>query len=882
MKYVIVQIYRFEVEFNLLKTMELEFQKQGYVMLLWTNVNINAANFNFIPLEFSKKTENFFTNGDKDNLEQFDIVFWKNHISKLEILYSTNFDIYDCEYISNYSSSIFKLFNPALFICWSGFEPCYAISREIAISKKIPTLIWEAGILPSTLVLESKGLMSHSQLSYKSIDELSNDFSNAELYLLNQKKQIFPTDFEKSKNKCLNLLILGSMDIANGCYYPKSEYKHDLGEFTDSIDIAIKLAELNISCNITYRPHPREPKGQQHILCENNISIDTNSSLEKSILESDIVIGYGSKSDFTALILGVPFIFIGKGILSGKSCCYEVMTVSDLKEAIYRASLKMDFDLHKGNFKKLVGFLLNQYLYNRIQNADCKKSIIDLVGDAIGYANQNESKNIYKNELSSYGKILKNCHEQEYIFNNKYLVGKSTAIDKIKREISQPEIKNVIIDFDHTLWLGNTTEQFINIATPKLPCEILDKVVSKFWDKNLGSLKQKIARDHLRVLVLVILTPWNLYRWKLFCRKNINKYWNKDLYDTIDESGKNKLVISLGFNILIKKILNIKLGSKFQMPLYASKLFDFSTNIRKKGKVECIKDKVDLSQSYTITDSIEDKNLLINSHSGILHRWAEPIFEKQLGYYPFRYLIKGKYLNKGYLKNYIISQELVIWLFLFAYNLNFIVPAFCLFFSFQLIYEIGYYENDFMGAKNESNPRLINNHINFYKYNIKFNAWFFSLFFMVVGLYILNVSEFIKNTVIWLAILVLLRIIFHLYNKSIPSKRKELYFFLQFFKNFSGIAILIPNIVGVVLAISNMLQHYIRYVIYRTHGNYDEFDNFLARIVFFICLMVIVATLKIELNPFIITIALIWLVYRWNIQSRLINKVCSRVFRFVK
>lgn len=880
MKYVIVQIYRFEVEFELLKTMELEFNKHGFSMLLWTNTNINAANFQLIPLEFTKSEEVFFSNSFVRPINNFDYSTWGNHINKLEELYSTKFDIYDCEHIANYSYFIFRLFNPALFICWSGFEPCYAISREIAILQNIPTIVWEAGMLPSTLVLEPKGLMSHSQLANKNIGEIISHSKNAEAYLSKQKNALTQESLSILKDGWLNILILGSMDIANGCYYPNSKFKHDLGDFEDSIDIALKLNTLSLKCNIKYRPHPREPKGQLKRLHNSNITIDLNTSLEKSILESDIVIGYGSKADFTALILDIPFVFVGKGILTGKSCCYEAMNIEELQKAIFNASINLKSESHKVNFEKLIGYLLNSYLYNRLDNKDCKKNITNLVNDALQFANHNESTAIYENEISSHAIEVRNKHCEEYSFHEKFLAGKLSAINKIKRDIQKSEIDTVIIDFDHTLWLGNTTEQFINISFPRLPCEILDGLVSKIWLKYQSRLRKSIEKDHLRILVIILLTPWNLFLWNSFCKKNINKYWNEGLYNTIVQSGKEKLIISLGFDILIKTILKIKFGSQSKLEVFASKLFDFSKNIRKVGKVETIRSRIRLKNSYAITDSIEDKDLLINAHSGILHNWEEPRFEKQLGYFPFRYLRKGKYLNKGYFKKYILQQELIVWLFLFAYNINFVLPALLLFFSFQLIYEIGYYENDFIGAKNETNPRLLETHIDFSKYNIGFNAWFFSLLIMFTALYLFNSSDLIQNSIIWLIVLLLLRITFHFYNRSIPSKRKELYFILQFFKNFSGIVILIPNIVGLMLAISNMLQHYIRYIIYRTDGNYDAFDNFLARIVFFCTALAIVAILKIQINLIIATLALIWLIYRWNLHSKVINKIYSRIVSY--
>src|ERR1700759_3932982 len=85
----------------------------------------------------------------------------------------------------------------------------------------------------------------------------------------------------------------------------------------------------------------------------------------------------------------------------------------------------------------------------------------------------------------------------------------------------------VIVDLDETLYLQNSTADFINCAVPGVVALLLLKCLDLIapWRWTGG----RSTRDNWRVRLVMAVLPWTLARWRSHCRKHADTLTNRPL-----------------------------------------------------------------------------------------------------------------------------------------------------------------------------------------------------------------------------------------------------------------------------------------------------------------------------------------------------------------
>lgn len=142
---------------------------------------------------------------------------------------------------------------------------------------------------------------------------------------------------------------------------------------------------------------------------------------------------------------------------------------------------------------------------------------------------------------------------------------------KVLRPSSQSEAKSlvsevvakhrggcVIVDFDETLLLGNSTELYLDAAHPRLLSALISKSVAVCLSRTF--LKRKDAKgiylDLARVLAVTVLMPWVYVTWRwIYARKISQEFVNTALLEALSAAGRKvDIVASLGFAFIIRPV----------------------------------------------------------------------------------------------------------------------------------------------------------------------------------------------------------------------------------------------------------------------------------------------------------------------------------------
>jgi hypothetical protein len=196
-------------------------------------------------------------------------------------------------------------------------------------------------------------------------------------------------------------------------------------------------------------------------------------------------------------------------------------------------------------------------------------------------------------------------------------------------------------------------------------------------------------------------------------------------------------------------------------------------------------------------------------------------------YIPLRYTVSAKYPVAWFIDQ-LVFVDMLMPLAATSYDMNtLLVHCICLPFyilSFMCIYEIGYFDNDMRAAKSEASPVLSDSVQRFTRYRLEPYAWIFAVALAGVGggiavrAHLFTMDAFRTRSELWIAVLIAVRIAFHIYNRQNENDRPTLYFVLQVLKYGSVLVVFSPTVFGAVITASQILAISAVYWTYRRSG----------------------------------------------------------------
>lgn len=240
-------------------------------------------------------------------------------------------------------------------------------------------------------------------------------------------------------------------------------------------------------------------------------------------------------------------------------------------------------------------------------------------------------------------------------------------------------------------------------------------------------------------------------------------------------------------------------------------------------------------------------------------------------YIPLLYSENIKRPGKKYFLNNIIGEDFIILLLSFtSYSSSPLLNAIGLFLlqiSFWCIYELGYIENDRVADKFEDKAVLSHSY-KFYERSFHLcQPWICSLILSFLGIialgqeivfasdsaYSISISQdsynllgLLKSWVSWSVFLIVLRILFYIYNHVNKQSRVWFYSLLQSCRYGGYLVLLNSNIVGLSLILSVILTRSFQYILYRYLGGKSggwpiDFPKYFFYLLIYILLLIFIA-----------------------------------------
>lgn len=414
-------------------------------------------------------------------------------------------------------------------------------------------------------------------------------------------------------------------------------------------------------------------------------------------------------------------------------------------------------------------------------------------------------------------------------------------------EVALATIRNfngpLLIDLDHTLYLGNSTEDFIHCARPGLLALLLLKFLELIapwrWTGGIAS------RDGWRVRTICWLLPWTKANWRRRVATLAKNLTNEPLAQVLhahDQSHRGPLfIVTLGFGPIVRPLI----AAMGVSPLQTVAAGLHQPRDRLQGKLALARRHLGddlIAGALTLGDSSDDLPLLDASARALHTVWPQACFQSAFRdvYRPGRYMHEVKRPGENYLQQGILREDFAFWLLssigLAVFPPLHVLGLLALLLSFWTIYECGYVDNDRIAARYEQQPKLSTGYHQAAVATPALQPWLWALASGAVAIELLRWPGLPAATdfVCWLAVLATTYGWFYLYNRFDKATRVWLYAGLQLART-AAFAVLLPIAPVAALALAaHVLAKWLPYYVYRlSDGEWPETRMPLTRLLFF-------------------------------------------------
>lgn len=412
-----------------------------------------------------------------------------------------------------------------------------------------------------------------------------------------------------------------------------------------------------------------------------------------------------------------------------------------------------------------------------------------------------------------------------------------TAIGAIRNHLGP-----VLLDLDETLYLRNSTEDFIDSAHPPLLALLLMRILDivRPWRWTGG----EATRDVWRVRLISACFPWTGNRWKNRVAGLAKNFTNLRLLAALETPGTTPIITTVGFQPIVAPLV-AALGLP-QARIVAARLTTFAD--RRDGKlnlaVGALGDDT-IRRALVLTDSAQDLTLLDACARPLRTVWPEARYRRALSdvYLPGQYLTLVKRPGQRYIVRGILQEDFAFWVLssiaLAALPLLHALGLLFLLVSFWAIYERGYVDNDRIAARFEADPKLSAEFLDSPVATPRWQPWIWAAACGAIAVALLRwpAPPVAADFAAWAAVLLATHGWFTLYNRFDKGTRVWMFAGLQFARSAAFVALVPIGPIGTVALGAHVLAKWVPYCVYRLGGkDWPEAPFHLIRLLFFVVL----------------------------------------------
>jgi hypothetical protein len=404
----------------------------------------------------------------------------------------------------------------------------------------------------------------------------------------------------------------------------------------------------------------------------------------------------------------------------------------------------------------------------------------------------------------------------------------------------------VIVDLDETLYLRNSTEDFLDSAAPSLVALVVLRAldVLKPWSFTGG----EPTRDVWRLVVVAFLMPWTPLLWRRRVAERARSHTNLPLLRAIQARRGPTTIATIGFGFVVEPLVRAMGLPSIRVVACRPSFVD-----RRRGKLALSVDALGsegVAGAMVVTDSEQDRPLLDRCAAPRLLVWPDARYAHACSgvYLPGQYITWIKRPGERYIFRGILQEDFAFWVLasipLARHAAQHVLGLALLLLSFWAVYERGYVDNDAVAARYESDPKLS---LAFYSSTVAtppVQPWIWAVLSGALGVAVLDypARPAPAHLVAWGGVLVTTFAWFLGYNRCDKNTRAWMYLPLQLGRCVGFAAVVSVGTAGALALGAHALSRWFHYFVYRLgRGAWPSLPTELMRLVTFLVLAGLVA-----------------------------------------
>jgi hypothetical protein len=295
-----------------------------------------------------------------------------------------------------YSRELFRALRPNFVMIADNTLCQTALMQRTCWDNDIPVQIYERGLLPETLMLESRGIQAWSDLrthwlsrDIPAADEAAYERIRA-YYLARKPKKYDQPDFNGGGSELKRslgiegkklIVFLGGGYEANGYAGKEGNYERQyFPAFPTTNEALLELRAITAKMPNTafvFKPHPLDPDPYA-IAKVQGTTIVKDVNVHALIDASDVIISQYTTLQFEAALYDKPILLLSRSAWWGRNATYEVTRQEELAPMLHAALERRDWQTRRRNSRAFLTWMADHFLIGNTSEVPTRSHLKDL------------------------------------------------------------------------------------------------------------------------------------------------------------------------------------------------------------------------------------------------------------------------------------------------------------------------------------------------------------------------------------------------------------------------------------------------------------------------------------------------------------------------
>jgi len=281
-------------------------------------------------------------------------------------------------------TTLLDTLRPGYVLTFDPTLPSAQMLQSLARESGLPVQGIERGLLPETLMIESRNLQGYSDLrTHWLAQEMPSSafdpaaYERIRSYYVSRKPQKYEQPEFGGGGKTLrqSLGLEGKRVIVFLGRY-NSPF---LDSTADALTAVADILPRNSGVAVVFKPHPLDADSYA-VAKVQGVHIVRDMNVHALIEMADVVATQFTTLQFEAALYEKPVVLLGHSAWWGRNATYEVDALTDVSAALDAALNRQDWNIRQANAHAFVTWMMDQFLIGCSENVPARRKLHDFAG----------------------------------------------------------------------------------------------------------------------------------------------------------------------------------------------------------------------------------------------------------------------------------------------------------------------------------------------------------------------------------------------------------------------------------------------------------------------------------------------------------------------